>query len=73
MNSLDGWIDEARISRVARYTGRTFVPERRYAPDEKTVLLLHFDRALASMHPDHSPRGAHGRPTGRVRLEPLRQ
>jgi len=72
-NSFDGWIDEVRVSRIARYTGSTLQPERRFAPDKDTLLLLHFDRALAAMHPDHSSTGAHGRPTGRVRLEPVRK
>ena len=64
-------LDEARISRVARYTSATITPERRFTPDAKTLLLLHFDRTLAAMHPDHSPGAAHGRANGRVRLDPV--
>ncbi|MCZ6597129.1 MAG: metallophosphoesterase [Planctomycetota bacterium] len=41
-----GRIDEVRVSRVARYTGEGFTPERRHEPDADTALLLHMDRTL---------------------------
>ena len=43
----DGWIDELRISNVARYS-TTFTPETRFQPDADTLLLIHMDGADAS-------------------------
>jgi len=68
-SSLDGWIDEVRISKTARYDHRPFEPAPRFEPDAETVLLLHFDRALGSFHPDHSASNAHATESGRVALQ----
>jgi hypothetical protein len=67
-SSLDGCIDEVRLSKCARYTEDRFPPARRFDPDADTVLLLHFDRAVGVFHPDHSPRRVHALPAGSVRL-----
>lgn len=67
-SSFDGWIDEVRLSKGARYRGERFVPARRFEPDADTILLLHFDRAVGVFHPDHSPRGGHALPSGGARL-----
>jgi hypothetical protein len=41
---FDGEIDEVRVSSVARYTGGVFQkPRTRFAVDEQTVALYHFD------------------------------
>ena len=42
-NELNGNLDEIRISNVCRYTGTTFTPASRFAPDDNTVLLIHGD------------------------------
>lgn len=44
--SLDGQIDEVRLSRGAVYTGDSFEPARRLDSDSNTVLLLHMDGGL---------------------------
>lgn len=43
VNELNGNLDEIRISNVCRYTGTTFTPASRFAPDDNTVLLIHGD------------------------------
>ncbi|MGE3165597.1 MAG: LamG-like jellyroll fold domain-containing protein [Planctomycetota bacterium] len=53
-----GRIDEVRISSTARYTV-DFTPERTHPVDERTLLLLHFDRALGPFAPDHSQNAGH--------------
>ncbi|MEW6073563.1 MAG: LamG-like jellyroll fold domain-containing protein [Planctomycetota bacterium] len=63
-----GEIDEVRVSRVARYAA-DFAPARRFAPDEDTLLLLHFDAAFGAgagpgVYPDASGREHHGWPVG---------
>jgi concanavalin A-like lectin/glucanase superfamily protein/calcineurin-like phosphoesterase family protein len=66
-----GSIDEVRVSRVARYTA-DFTPERRFEPDEDTLLLLHFDEPFQGLYPDASGHHHHGWPVGPVRLETVR-
>lgn len=46
MSFFDGMIDEVRLSRVARYSGERFKPERRFEDDAQTVVLLHGDREI---------------------------
>ena len=43
--SFTGYIDEVRLSTVARYdiTQRNFTPQSRFKPDANTVALWHFD------------------------------
>ncbi|MHC4955298.1 MAG: LamG-like jellyroll fold domain-containing protein [Planctomycetota bacterium] len=69
--AFPGWIDEVRISKTARYTGEEYEPRARAVPDADTVLLLHLDRPVGPLHPDHSPRLGHAWPVGRVRLQPV--
>ena len=45
-STLDGAIDEVRLSRGARYPTAGFQPLRRHVPDDATVLLLQMDGAL---------------------------
>ena len=45
-DTLDGQIDEVRVSKSARYSGDQFTPLRRFKADDDTVLLLHMDSAL---------------------------
>ncbi|MCA8981974.1 MAG: metallophosphoesterase [Planctomycetes bacterium] len=63
-----GWIDEVRVSNVARYDA-DFEPQRRFAPDEHTQLLLHFDAPYQGLHPDASGHHHHGWPLGSALLE----
>jgi hypothetical protein len=61
MSFFDGAIDEVRVSKVARYSGQSFQPQRRFAPDEDTVFLAHADRTLgpwllSQTSQDSSPR-----------------
>lgn len=44
--TLDGQIDEVRLSKSARYHGDEFTPSRRFTADDDTVLLLHMDGTL---------------------------
>jgi hypothetical protein len=44
-NYFDGWIDEIRISNVARWTAPFSVPTAQYESDVNTKLLLHCDGA----------------------------
>lgn len=48
--SLDGCIDEMRISKSARYTGESYeVPVAPFFTDENTTALWHFDEPLESL------------------------
>jgi hypothetical protein len=47
--SLDGWLDEFRVSKgVARWTSNFTPPTAAYTPDQYTVLLLHMDGSNGS-------------------------
>ena len=46
--SWNGWIDELRISKTARYTSNFSVATTPFTNDENTVLLLHMDGTDAS-------------------------
>lgn len=63
-----GWIDEVRVSTVARYSAE-FTPARRFDADEHTQLLLHFDESYQGLYPDASGLHHHGLPIGTARLE----
>ncbi len=62
-----GAIDEVRLSRGVRYK-RAFGPPRMHRRDKDTLLLLHFDRTVHGIHPDHSGQDHHAWPVGRPRL-----
>lgn len=53
-DSLEGLLDELRLSRVARYTA-DFTPAKRFAPDVDTLLLMHFDEGTGVTTSDTSP------------------
>lgn len=40
--TLDGMIDEVRISNIARYSGDFTIPTEEFSVDENTLLLMHF-------------------------------
>jgi hypothetical protein len=63
---FEGLIDEVRISKVARYAGEKFEPERRFKPDADTVLLLHLDRNVGPWALDASPTGTHADRLGKA-------
>jgi len=50
-----------RISDIARYHGKTFVPQARHSTDDNTVLLLNFDENQSGWVFDESPRARHPR------------
>lgn len=54
-----GRIDEVRLSKVARYTGDSFAPPARHAPDADTLLLVPCDRDFGPWSIDRSPNHAH--------------
>ena len=56
--TLDGDLDEVRLSRGARYEGATFEPARRSAVDGETVLLLQMDGTLGPYLRDARAAGA---------------
>jgi len=58
----EGWIDELRVSDVARYQpGDSFTPNAHYEPDAFTIGLYHFDNdAPPDYIEDSSPYGNHG-------------
>ena len=56
-STLDGELDEVRISRGARY-GAAFRPARRHTLDDGAVLLLHMDGALGPHLRDARAAGA---------------
>lgn len=66
-----GWIDEVRISAGARYAGPRYQPGRRRPADADTQLLLHADGAAGPWLFDASPRRAHPRRLGGLRVDPV--
>jgi hypothetical protein len=67
---FSGRLDEIRVSRGARYR-EPFVPARRLATDDETVLLLHMDRLFGAFVPDASARRAHALCLGKPELAPV--
>jgi len=63
LDSLDGGLDEVRISSIQRYSG-PFVPETRHLDDLSTLGLWHFDEAMGSLAADDSSSGADGTISG---------
>ncbi|MCS7091199.1 MAG: LamG domain-containing protein [Limisphaera sp.] len=56
--SYSGWLDEVRISNVARYTNNFTPPTSPFTPDAATVALYHFDEGADDTIGDASPSGA---------------
>ncbi len=52
--SFRGWIDEARISTIVRYTENFPPPDSPFAPDEYTAALYHFDEGEGTVILDSS-------------------
>lgn len=67
-----GAVDEVRLSSVCRYA-KDFAPAKRFARDQKTLLLLHFDGDLKGLFADDSGHDHHGWAVGRPRrtLDPV--
>ena len=73
-SSIDGTIDEFRISTSVRYTA-DFTPADRFEPDADTLALYHFDEGQGDVLIDSSGNGHHGKIIGAqwVRLDEERQ
>lgn len=66
---FNGMIDSIRLSKAGRYNGDSFIPERRLANDEQTVLLLNFDAFIGPLAYDESSSMAHARRYGDAELK----
>lgn len=60
---IDGFIDEVRISDVARYRG-DFRPQPRFETDEHTLALYHFSEGAGETLHDSSGNDRHGQISG---------
>ena len=49
-----GYIDEVRVSNIARYTGAFAVPTAPFTLDANTMALLHFDSGVSGLTADSS-------------------
>jgi formylglycine-generating enzyme required for sulfatase activity/serine/threonine protein kinase len=58
-----GWMDEIRISSVARYDD-DFTPQRRYSSDKDTLALYHCDEGQGDILKDSSGNNHHGTISG---------
>ncbi|MEM0926273.1 MAG: LamG domain-containing protein, partial [Planctomycetota bacterium] len=65
-----GQLDEFRLSKTVRYS-EDFEPAARFDPDEKTILLHHFDRSVGPFLLDHSSSAGHGILGNSSRLVPV--
>jgi hypothetical protein len=63
LDSLDGGLDEVRISSIQRYSS-PFIPGVRHLDDLSTLGLWHFDEAMGSLASDDSSNGADGTISG---------
>ncbi|MBI4129955.1 S8 family serine peptidase [Candidatus Roizmanbacteria bacterium] len=64
---LDGWLDEIRISNIARYTSDTAPwPPKPFEKDNQTVALYHFDGKNPSKIDDSSGNNRHGKVQGKL-------
>ena len=70
--AIRGLVDEVRVSKIARYSGKSFRPARRFSPDADTLLLLHLDRRYGPYFPDHSEGGRHALVSGAAKLVPVK-
>ncbi|HEV3436144.1 MAG TPA: protein kinase [Gemmata sp.] len=57
---FDGILGEVRISKVARYD-KDFTPQKRFATDNDTLALYHFDEGQGEALKDSSGNGHHGK------------
>lgn len=65
---FDGDVDEIRVSKIARYSGESFTPARRFETDADTRLLLHMDGDIGPWAYDSSGRGVHPKHLGEPKL-----
>ncbi len=56
---FDGQIDSVRLSKIARYQGPEFTPQRRAKTDPDTLLLLNMDGIVGPWLYDESGKAAH--------------
>lgn len=63
MRPFVGFIDEVRISKIARYHS-AFNPQLRFSPDTNTVALYHFDEGSGATVHDSSGNGNNGTISG---------
>jgi len=61
--TIQGWMDEVRLSSVARYE-TNFTPTKRFEADAHTLALYHFDEGHGDVLKDSSGNGHHGMITG---------
>ncbi len=61
---FEGELDGVRLSSVARYSGKSFEPDRRAGADDSTLLLLNMDGAVGPFLFDESGARAHARMVG---------
>lgn len=61
---FSGQLDEIRVSRVARYSGDAFSPQRRFDPDADTLALYHCDEGTGAVLTDSSGNGRHATVAG---------
>ena len=52
--SFVGYLDELRISKIARYSDDFSVPVNRFRPDADTIALFHFDNSIEDSHNTNS-------------------
>lgn len=62
-NSFLGYLDEARLSSVVRYTGSSFTPPASLTSDSNTEALFHFEGTGTTLT-DSSPQANHATLTG---------
>ncbi|MBL6707253.1 MAG: protein kinase, partial [Planctomycetaceae bacterium] len=67
--SLNGELDEVRVSGVARYSA-DFTPQRRFQADADTLALYHFDEGTGDVLKDSSGNGHDGRIVGAKWVRP---
>jgi len=68
-HQFDGWVDETRISSIARYD-EEFTPARRFELDEHTLALYHFDEGQGDVLKDSSGNNHHGQIVGAKWVHP---
>ncbi|MCP4757869.1 MAG: hypothetical protein GY894_04480 [Planctomycetes bacterium] len=68
-SGMTGWLDDVRLSSVARYAGDSFVPSERLAVDEDTLILLPFGKAAGPFAIDASTHNAYGLLHGRAAID----
>jgi len=68
-STLNGIIDEFRISNIVRYTGN-FTPAVPFSPDANTIILHHFNEGSGQFALDDSPNGDTAQLGAKKKTEP---